>query len=257
MAKIAGLLEKLFGHRDKPPLFRLFIYAAYIVPPVAVALLTWHEMTHTQMVWSSTEITRPHDAYRTDIAEDEAWSSVLPFDLVEVDAPTRHWFPRASYKEAFLKEFSKAHFGRASRFDVFSPDMDQPSLTVILENDASSRSLLVNSISVVATLEDERPFDWRDVDVSASLMIEAASSDSYGLNDALTFVNTGIGPILNLNADLSTDQGLLLGPFQPQAPIETREQAALWAQQPDYAGPLSRRILRQRTYRSTLPGYQR
>ena len=228
MVQIASVLEKVLLHRDKPPIFRALIYAAYIVPPVAVALLTWHEMTNTQMVWSSTEITRPHDAYEAE-GEAEALASIVGATL---NGGRKHWRPTKSYKAAFLSEFSKAYFQRPSRFEVFSQDMERASLTVILKNDASSRSILVNSVSAVAKLEDHRPFDWRDVDVSTGLMIRPGD-----WNGALDFINTGNGPILALNATLTGDDGWPFVNFVPELSLADELSMSLAPADESFVGP--------------------
>jgi len=236
MVQFAGILEKLLIHREKSPALRRLIYAVYLIPPVGAAVFTWHEMTHTEMVWSSTEITKPHDAYQSD-QKRVSWIEAAGSWLAGEADDERHWSPKDAYKTAFLNEFSKDYFGRASRFGVFSEDMRRPSLTVILKNDASSRSLLVNSVSVIAVLEDQRPFDWRAVDVSTNLAIEASDWDASQQRTPLLFINDGIGPILKLNADISTDQGFPLLSLTQEEPIETQIRTFLWAQQPGYVGP--------------------
>lgn len=233
MVQIASILEKVFLHRDKPPLLRGLLYAAYVIPPVAIALLTWHEMTNTEMVWPSTEITRPHDAYRserkTSAAAGIARSATIPSDEYRT-----HWRPTDAHRSAFLSEFSKAYFSRPSRFNVFLPDMERASLTVILKNDASSRSILVNSISVVAMLEHDRPFDWRSLDVSADLTVRPGE-----WNGALAFVNTGIGPILRLAATLTSDSGWRFEPFQPDGGLAHDWPMSLTPEDDAYVGPFT------------------
>jgi hypothetical protein len=233
MVQIASVLEKIFLHQDKPPVFRALIYAAYIVPPVAVGLLTWHEMTNTEMVWSSTEITRPHDAYRPE-GGGNASVNIAGATLTRESESPNYWRPTEAYRTAFLSEFSKAYFGRSSRFNVFSPDMERASLTVILKNDASSRSILVNSISVVAMLEDEQPFDWRDLDVSTSLTVKHS-----GWRGDLTFVNTGTGPIVKLAAALTADGGWPFVTFQPEAGLLDEWSMTLTPADENLIGPFS------------------
>ncbi len=231
MVQIANVLEKVFLHREKPAFFRALIYAAYIVPPIAVALLTWHEMTNTEMVWSSTEITRPHDAYLSE-SEQEDLANTAGLALTQQSSGLNHWRPTEAYRTAFLSEFSKAYFSRPTRFDVFSPDMERASLTVILKNDASSRSILINSISVVAMLEDERPFDWRDLDVSASLSVKPG-----GWHGDITFVNSGTGPILNLVAAMTADDGWPLVTFESEWELADEWRMSLAPEEGGFAGP--------------------
>ena len=233
MVQIASVLEKVLLHREKPPLLRALIYAAYIVPPIAVAMLTWHEMTNTQMVWSSTEITRPHDAYKIE-GGSEMLSGIAGMTFREGADDRKRWRPTESYKTAFLAEFSKAYFSRPSRFEVFSPDMEQASLTVILKNDASSRSILVNSVSVVAMFEDHRPFDWRDLDVSTSLAIRPSS----GSGD-LTFVNTGTGPITKLIAGMTGDNGWPFVTFEPEDGLLDEWPMTLVPEDGSFVGPFA------------------
>lgn len=183
MSQFTTALEKVFIHKDKPPFLRLLIYAAYLVPPIAVVALTWHDRNFAELELHSTEITQPHNAYQRVSVSPDVWSL------------------KPEYKTGFHKAFSRHYFKDARNWLVYRPGTKTATLTVVLKNSATSRSILINSVSVIAKLDKRVPFDWQALDVGTKLVF--GSSDGW-----LDIFDRGTGPILDIEAEIKAGGGL-------------------------------------------------